>query len=122
MIAQYCSAALASENKTYCFPASADSIPTSMGQEAHVSMGPISARKAIQIIKNLERILAIELICAAQAFDFRRPLRSSEILESCHHHIRQKIPYITEDIILAKIIETSLKMIRSKELLKYTED
>jgi histidine ammonia-lyase len=121
MIAQYCSAALTSENKTYCFPASADSIPTSMGQEDHVSMGPISARKAIQIIKNLESILAIELMCAAQAFDFRRPLRSSEILESCHHHIRQKIPYITEDIIIAELIEKSLKMIRSKELLKYID-
>ncbi|GAH59855.1 unnamed protein product, partial [marine sediment metagenome] len=67
MITQYCSAALASENKSMCFPASADSIPTSMGQEDHVSMGSISARKALRIIYNLEKILAIELLCAAQA-------------------------------------------------------
>ena len=119
MISQYCSAALASENKSLCFPASADSIPTSMGQEDHVSMGPISARKTLQIVKNLENILAIEMICAAQAINFRRPLQSSEILEACHHHIRQKIPYITEDIILSELIKTSLEIIRSKELLKY---
>jgi len=122
MIAQYCSAALVSENKSLCFPASADSIPTSMGQEDHVSMGPISARKALQIVTNLEKILAIEMICAAQAFDFRRPLKSSEILELFHHRIRQKIPFITEDIILSDLIETSLEMIRSKELLKHLID
>ena len=121
MIAQYCSAALASENKSMCFPASADSIPTSMGQEDHVSMGPISARKSLQIVENLKKILAIEMICAAQAIDFRRPLQSSKILESCHNHIRQKIPYITEDVILSELIETSLEIIRSKELLKFVD-
>ena len=118
MIAQYCSAALTSENKSLCFPASADSIPTSMGQEDHVSMGSISARKTLQIVKNLEKILAIEMLCAAQAIDFRRPLKSSAILESCHNLIRQKIPYITEDIILSELIETSSEIISSKELLK----
>ena len=121
MIAQYCSAALVSENKSLCFPASADSIPTSMGQEDHVSMGSISARKALGIIKNLEKILAIELICAAQAFDFRRPLKSSKILESIHAYIRQKIPFITEDVILSEFIERALDIIRSKELLKYID-
>lgn len=118
MIAQYCSAALVSENKTFCFPASADSIPTSMGQEDHVSMGSISARKALQIIENLEKILAIELLCAAQAFDFRRPLKSSEILEACHKYIRNKISHIFEDTILSDLINIATEIIQSKELLK----
>jgi histidine ammonia-lyase len=117
MIAQYCSAALASENKSLCFPASADSIPTSMGQEDHVSMGSISARKALQIINNLEKILAIELLCACQAFDFRKPLKSSEILEGCHEYVRKKIPHIKEDTILSDLIEICRQLIRSEELI-----
>ena len=116
MITQYTSAALASENKTMCFPASADSIPTSMGQEDHVSMGSISARKTLRIVHNLEKILAIELLCAAQAFDFRRPLKSSIILEACHAYIRQKIPHINEDVVLSELIEIALDIIKSKDL------
>jgi histidine ammonia-lyase len=116
MITQYTSAALVSENKTMCFPASADSIPTSMGQEDHVSMGSISARKTLRIVHNLEKILAIELLCAAQAFDFRRPLKSSIILEACHAYIRQKIPHINEDVVLSELIEIALDIIKSKEL------
>ncbi|MHA2287557.1 MAG: histidine ammonia-lyase [Promethearchaeota archaeon] len=116
MITQYTSAALVSENKTMCFPASADSIPTSMGQEDHVSMGSISARKTLRIVHNLEKILAIELLCAAQAIDFRRPLKSSIILEACHTYIRQKIPHINEDVVLSKLIEIALNIIKSKEL------
>jgi len=118
MIAQYCSAALVSENKSLCFPASADSIPTSMGQEDHVSMGSISARKALQIIENLEKILAVELLCAAQAFDFRRPLKSSKIIEAFHKYIRSKIPYLTVDTVLSGFIESVLEIIKSKELIK----
>jgi histidine ammonia-lyase len=117
MIAQYCSAALTSENKSLCFPASADSIPTSMGQEDHVSMGPISARKALTIINNLEKILAIELLCAAQAFDFRKPLKSSKILEKCHNIVREKIPHIEEDEVLSIYIDKALEIIRSNEFL-----
>jgi len=118
MLAQYCSAALVSENKSSCFPASADSIPTSMGQEDHVSMGPISARKALQIIENLEKILSIELLCAAQAFDFRRPLKSSQVLEACHNFIRSKIHHLTEDMVLSEFIESAHEIIKSKELIK----
>lgn len=117
MIAQYTSAALASENKSLCFPASADSIPTGGGQEDHVSMGPISARKALRIISNLEKILAIELLCATQAFDFRRPLISSKILEECHKYIRKKIPHITEDTVLSDYINLALEIIKSNKLL-----
>jgi len=88
MIPQYTSAALVSENKSLCFPASADSIPTALGQEDHVSMGAISARKALQVVRNLENILAVELVCAAQGFDFRRPLKSTKILNACHEFVR----------------------------------
>ncbi len=75
MIPQYTTAALVTENKTLCFPASADSIPTSLGQEDHVSMGSISGRKLAQVLDNLEYILAIELMSACQAIEFRRPLK-----------------------------------------------
>ena len=74
MIPQYTTAALVTENKTLCFPASADSIPTSLGQEDHVSMGSISGRKLEMVLENLEYILAIELMTACQAIEFRRPL------------------------------------------------
>ena len=116
MLPQYTSAALASENKSLCFPASADSIPTSLGQEDHVSMGSISGRKALQIIDNLEHILAIELLCAAQAFDFRRPLKSGDILEACHAHTRSKIDHAEVDRIFSKDIEKALQIIISRKL------
>jgi histidine ammonia-lyase len=121
MIVQYTSAALASENKSLCFPASADSIPTGGGQEDHVSMGPISARKTLKIIKNLEKILAIELLCAAQAFDFRRPLKSSRIIEECHRYVREKIPHIYEDTILSEYINIAIEIIKSNKLLEIAQ-
>lgn len=120
MMPQYTSAALVSENKSLCFPASADSIPTSLGQEDHVSMGSISARKTRQIIENLEYILAVELLCAAQAFDYRKPLKSSKILEACHDLIRKKIDHAEEDRIFANDIKIAHQLITSKELLKLT--
>ena len=121
MMTQYTSAALVSENKSLCFPASADSIPTGGGQEDHVSMAPISARKAFKVLNNLEKILAIELLCAAQAFDFRRPLKSSIILEECHKYIRNQIPHINEDTILSEYINSALDIIKSNELLKISQ-
>jgi len=84
MIPQYTTAALVTENKSLCFPASADSIPTSLGQEDHVSMGSISGRRFNQVLGNLEKILAVELLYAAQAMDFRRPLKFSPVLEENH--------------------------------------
>jgi histidine ammonia-lyase len=101
MIPQYTTAALVTENKTLCFPASADSIPTSLGQEDHVSMGSISGRKLNQVLDNLEYILAIELLSACQAIEFRRPLKSSEILESAHDFVRQFVSFAEEDRIFA---------------------
>ena len=116
MLCQYTSAALASENKSLVYPASADSIPTSLGQEDHVSMGSISGRKAMIVVENLERILATELLCAAQAFDFRRPLKSSIMLEACHDHIRSIVDHAEEDRIFSEDINKALAIIKSKAL------
>jgi len=118
MILQYTSAALASENKNNCMPASADSIPTSLGQEDHVSMGSIGCRKALKVANNIEKILAIEMLCAAQAMDFKRPLKSSKILDSVHNVIRSRIDHVTEDRIFAKDIKEAISIIKSKELLE----
>ncbi|MGH1434470.1 MAG: histidine ammonia-lyase [Lewinella sp.] len=120
MIVQYTSAALASENKTLCFPASADSIPTSLGQEDHVSMGSIGARKALRVCGNVEKILAVEMLCAAQAVDFQRPLTSSPVLEAAHTAIRQQIPFATEDRIFAKDINAALGILQRGDLLAAT--
>ncbi len=101
MIPQYTTASLVTENKTLCFPASADSIPTSLGQEDHVSMGSISGRKLAQVINNLDYILAIELLCAAQAIEFRRPMKSSQLLEAAHDYVRSVVGFAEEDRIFA---------------------
>ena len=118
MLAQYTSAALVSENKTLCFPASADSIPTSLGQEDHVSMGSIGARKTLSIISNLEKILAVELTCAAQAFDYRRPLKSGPVLEACHNLVREKIDHTEEDRVFSEDIQCALQTIQSRDLVQ----
>lgn len=112
MIPQYTTAALVTENKTLCFPASADSIPTSLGQEDHVSMGSISARKLLTIIENLENILAIELLVACQAIEFRRPLKSSPALEAAHVHVREHVSFASEDRIFAEDIRKVADIIR----------
>lgn len=122
MILQYTTAALVSENKGLCFPASADSIPTSLGQEDHVSMGSISGRKALRVLNNLEKILAIEMLCAAQAFDFRKPLHSSKILNKVHQVIRSTIEHTTEDRIFALDIEKAIKILKCNKLLAITSE
>lgn len=111
MIPQYTTAALVTENKTLSFPASADSIPTSLGQEDHVSMGSISGRKLNQVISNLEYILAIELMSACQAIEFRRPLQSSPVLEFAHDFVRQQVGFASEDRIFANDINRLTGMI-----------
>jgi histidine ammonia-lyase len=104
MIPQYTTAALVTENKTLCFPASADSIPTSLGQEDHVSMGSISGRKLYQVLENLQYILAIELMSASQAIEFRRPLKSSALLEFAHSYVRSFVGFAEEDRIFSEDI------------------
>jgi histidine ammonia-lyase len=122
MIPQYTTAALVTENKTLCFPASADSIPTSLGQEDHVSMGSISGRKLYQILDNLEYILAIELMSACQAIEFRRPLKSSALLEAAHDFVRQTVSFANEDRIFADDINQIKKIISEFSFMNYVEE
>jgi histidine ammonia-lyase len=112
MIPQYTTAALVTENKTLCFPSSADSIPTSLGQEDHVSMGSISGRKLNRVLDNLEFILAIELLSACQAIEFRRPLKSSALLEYAHDYVREFVSFASEDRIFADDINKVACLIR----------
>jgi histidine ammonia-lyase len=121
MILQYTSAALASENKSLCFPASADSIPTSLGQEDHVSMGSISGRKALQIIENVEKIQAIELLTAAQAFEYRKPLKSGIVLDEIHQYLRTKVAFAENDRVFADDIETGINMLQNREIISLVE-
>lgn len=118
MIPQYTTAALVTENKTMCFPASADSIPTSLGQEDHVSMGSISGRKLAKVIDNLEYILAIELMTACQAIEFRRPHKSSAYLEFAHDHIRESVSFANEDRVFADDINIIHKQISDGSFVK----
>jgi histidine ammonia-lyase len=97
MIPQVTAAALVSENKSLAFPASVDSIPTSAGQEDHVSMAPIAARKAGQIARNAAGVIAVELIAAAQGIDFHAPLKTSPKLQQVHSKVRQVTPRFTSD-------------------------
>ena len=115
MIPQYTTAALVTENKTLCFPASADSVPTSLGQEDHVSMGSISGRKFNQVLGNLENILAIELMFAAQGIEFRRPLKSSKIIEENYQILRSKVRRLEEDRLIGEDILTIAEMVRNRE-------
>jgi histidine ammonia-lyase len=118
MIPQYTTAALASENKGLCFPASADSIPTSLGQEDHVSMGSISARKALRVIENVEKILGIELFYAAQAMDFHAPLKSGKIMTAIYERVRKDIDPVVSDRILYEDMEVAINLVKSGELVE----
>ena len=120
MILQYTTAALVSENKNLCFPSSADSITTSLGQEDHVSMGSIGAVKLLRVLDNLEKILAIELICSAQAFDFHKPLKSGIKIDKCHDYIRSKINHCKKDKIFTLDIDNAIEIIKSKKLVELT--
>lgn len=116
MIPQYTAASIASQNKQLCTPASADSIVSSNGQEDHVSMGSNAATKALRIVDNLERILAIELMNASQAIEFRRPLKSSEFLEAFVKSYREEVPLVTEDRILHYDIENTIAFLHNLQL------
>lgn len=115
MIPQYTSAALVTENKTLCFPASADSIPTSLGQEDHVSMGSISGRKFNQVLGNLENILAVELIFAAQGLEFRRPAKCSKYVENAYNLIRTKVEKLEDDRLIGEDMLAIAELIRERK-------
>lgn len=116
MIPQYTTAALVSENKGLCFPASADSIPTSLGQEDHVSMGSISGRKTVQVIENLEKILGIELMVAAQVIDFHHPLKPGTILNEIHAEIRKNVSHLESDVVMADEMNKTVDLLRNGRL------
>ena len=117
MIPQYTTAALVTENKSLCFPPSADSIPTSLGQEDHVSMGSISGRQFNQILGNIEKILAIELMYAAQAMEFRRPNTFSPIIEENFKIIRNKVNKLEEDRVLKDDIYAMIALVKNQSIL-----
>ncbi|MCX6351804.1 MAG: aromatic amino acid lyase, partial [Bacteroidetes bacterium] len=114
MIPQYAAAALVSENKQLCTPASVDSIPSSNGQEDHVSMGANAATKAYRVLQNLENILAVEWLNAAQALEFRRPLKTSAPLEKLITDYRTQVPFMQEDRYLHEDIVTTAEWMQSK--------
>jgi histidine ammonia-lyase len=116
MIPQYTAASIASQNKQLSVPASTDSIVSSNGQEDHVSMGANAATKALQVINNLERILAIELMNASQAMEFRRPLKSGEFIETFLKSYREEVPFVKEDRILHYDIEKTIRFLGNLEI------
>jgi len=121
MILQVTAAALASENKAYSHPASVDSIPTSANQEDHVSMGVTAARKTNEVAKNLAHILAIELLGAAQALEFRRPLCTSVVLEAVHARMREDVPRYEQDRTHHPDLAAATELIESGELLEVVD-
>lgn len=112
MIPQYAAASIVSQNKMYCFAASSDSIVSSNGQEDHVSMGANAATKLHKILDNLEIILGIELLNATQALDFRRPLKSSPMIERVVAEYRKTVPFVKDDIVMYPAIERSTEFLR----------
>lgn len=117
MIPQYTAASLASQNKQYCTPASVDSIVSSNGQEDHVSMGANAATKSFKVVENVYAILAIELLTAAQALEFRRPLKSSKLIEKFVSNFRTLVPFIEEDRLLHDDIQQSIQFLKNYKLL-----
>lgn len=116
MIPQYTAASIVSQNKGLCWPASVDSIPSSQGQEDHVSMGANAATKLVRVVDNCEEVLAIELFNAAQALDFRHRLtgkKSSGALEGIFKEYRKSVPFIGEDVYMHPLIEASIAFIRT---------
>lgn len=112
MIPQYAAASMVSQSKMYSTPASVDSIPSSQGQEDHVSMGANAATKLYQVVLNTERVLAIELFNAAQALEFRRPLKSSPAIEAIYAAYRKVVPFIENDEFMSPHIAQSVEFLR----------
>jgi histidine ammonia-lyase len=110
MIAQYTAAALLAENKVLAHPASVDSIPTSANQEDHVSFGMTSAVKAKEIVENVEQILAIELMCATQALDFKKPIEAGRGSAVAQKVVREVVPFYDRDRVLYRDLEKIVKV------------
>lgn len=122
MIPQYTAAALVSENKILCHPASVDSIPTSLGQEDHVSMGSISALKLLTVLRNVERVLAVEFLTAAQALDFRSPLKPGRGVAVAHEMLRDQIRHANRDYEVRNDLDTCAEILRRGDLARVVTD
>ncbi len=116
MIPQYTAASIVNQNKTFTMPSSSDSIESSQGQEDHVSMGANAATKAFLVVNNVEKILAIELLNAAQALEFRRPLQSSPFIEEFLQHYRKYVPFVEKDTVMYPLIQASQQFIQGVEV------
>ena len=114
MIPQYTAASIVSQTKGLCMPASVDSIPSSQGQEDHVSMGSNAATKLYRVVCNTERVLAIELFNAAQAIEFRRPARTSPLLEGLVADYRRYVPFIDNDTVMYPYIAASIRFLQDE--------
>lgn len=114
MIPQYVAASIVSQNKQLCMPASVDTIDSSQGQEDHVSMGANAATKCMKVIQNVEKVLAIELMNAAQALEFRRPLKTSPILEDFVAEYREVVPFVEEDQVMYTHIQSSILFLHNQ--------
>ncbi|MCB9851101.1 MAG: histidine ammonia-lyase [Phycisphaerales bacterium] len=121
MLPQYTAAALVSENKVLCSPASVDSIPTSLGQEDHVSMGATAATKAWRVLDNVETVLAIEEMCAAQALDYRAPIEPGRGVKIAHEVIRSRIAHAEADRLFGYDINVSLQTLREHAVVNAVE-
>ena len=121
MLAQYTAAALVSENKVLCHPAGIDSIPTSANKEDHVSMGTIAARKCRDIVSNVEDVIAIELLCAAQALDLFTNMKPGEGTLAAYQAIRQAVSHLDKDRIISTDIAAVRQLMRSGKILKAVE-
>ncbi len=116
MIPQYTAAALVSENKVFAHPASVDSIPSSLGQEDHVSMGSISATKLLEVVKNTETVIAIEFMCSTQGLQFLRPLKAGRGVEAAFAEVRRVIPFAQADRLFHNDVQTALELVRSERI------
>jgi histidine ammonia-lyase len=121
MLAQYTAAALVSENKVLSHPATVDSIPTSANQEDHVSMGAIAARKALRVLQHAQQVIGIELLCAAQALDFRRPLRPAPGTQRAHDAVRAAVAPLTVDRVLAPDLAAAFGLVQRRTVVRAVE-
>ncbi|MEE4177558.1 MAG: histidine ammonia-lyase [Bacteroides sp.] len=119
MIPQYTAASIVSQNKQYCTPASVDSIESSQGQEDHVSMGANAAVKTLKIVDNLAKLLAIELLNASQAMEFRDARKTSPVLKKLLKDFRQKVPFVEDDVVMYAEMGKALQFIKEKDPLDY---
>ena len=121
MNVKYTAASLVSVNKVLCHPASVDSIPTSANQEDHNSMGSVSSRKCFDVVNNVKKVIAIEIMCAAQGMDFLRPLKSGKGTEQAYLNVRKKSDHISDDVITSDYILKTVETVFDEKFLSTIE-